>query len=92
MTLQTIGDALNASPYYLSHVFKNMSGYSPIQYLLRRRLGEAQTLLISTDLTISDIAGLVGFETQSYFNSQFTKHVGIPPKKYRENYVIQTGR
>ena len=89
LTLQVIGDGLNISPYYLSHVFKKMSGYSPIQYLLRRRLGEAQTLLISTDRSISEIAGLVGFETQNYFNSQFTKHVGIPPKKYRENYVVK---
>ncbi|MBQ8304965.1 MAG: helix-turn-helix transcriptional regulator [Blautia sp.] len=90
LNLQIIGDGLNVSPYYVSHVFKKMSGYSPIQYLLRRRLGEAQTLLISTDRSISEIAGMVGFETQNYFNAQFTKHVGIPPKKYRENYVVRT--
>ena len=36
ITLQSIGDALHVSPYYLSHVFKEMSGYSPMQYLLRR--------------------------------------------------------
>ena len=89
LSLQEIGERLGISPYYVSHVFKKMSGYSPIQYLLRRRLGEAQTLLISTDKTISEIAGLVGFETQNYFNAQFTKHVGIPPRKYRENYVIR---
>ena len=88
VTLQDIGDALRISPYYLSHVFKKASGYSPIQYLLRRRLGEAQTLLISTDTPIADIAGMVGFDTQNYFNAQFTKHVGMPPKKYRESYVV----
>ena len=91
LTLQSIGDALNASPYYISHVFKRVSGYSPIQYLLRRRLGEAQTLLISTSIPISEIAGMVGFDTQNYFNAQFTKNVGIPPKKYRENYVVRSG-
>ena len=65
-----------------------MSGYSPIQYLLRRRLGEAQTLLISTDLPIIDITLMTGFDTQNYFNAQFTKHVGVSPKRYRDNYVI----
>ena len=88
LTLQEIGTRLNVSPYYMAHVFKRASGYSPIQYLLRRRLGEAQTLLISSDLSITEIAGRVGFDTQNYFNAQFTKHVGVPPKQYRENYVV----
>jgi AraC-like DNA-binding protein len=88
LTLQSIGDTLHISPYYLAHVFKNMSGYSPMQYLLRRRIGEAQTLLITTELPIAEIAGRVGYETQSYFNQQFTKHVGMPPKRYRKNYLV----
>ncbi|OUM20111.1 helix-turn-helix transcriptional regulator [Butyricicoccus porcorum] len=88
ITLQSMGEALHISPYYLSHVFKQMSGYSPVQYLLRRRIGEAQTLLITTDLPITTIAGMVGYDTQSYFNLQFTKNVGMPPKKYRQNYIV----
>lgn len=87
LTLQDMGKALHVSPYYLSHVFKETSGYSPTQYLLRRRIGEAQNLLISTDLPMAKIAGQVGFETQNYFNLQFSKHVGMPPKKYRESFV-----
>ena len=38
ITLQSMGEALHISPYYLSHVFKQMSGYSPVQYLLRLSL------------------------------------------------------
>lgn len=87
LTLQDMGKALHVSPYYLSHVFKEASGYSPMQYLLRRRIGEAQNLLISTDLPMAKIAELVGFETQNYFNLQFSKHVGMPPGKYRESFV-----
>ncbi|WP_373163838.1 AraC family transcriptional regulator [Agathobaculum sp. Marseille-P7918] len=88
ITLQSMGEALHISPYYLSHVFKQMSGYSPVQYLLRRRIGEAQTLLITTDLSITRIAEMVGYDTQSYFNLQFTKNVGMPPNKYRQNYIV----
>lgn len=87
LTLQDMGKALHVSPYYLSHVFKESSGYSPMQYLLRRRIGEAQNLLISTELPMAKIAGQVGFETQNYFNLQFSKHVGMPPGKYRESFV-----
>lgn len=89
ITLQTMADALHMSPYYLSHVFKQMSGYSPVQYLLRRRIGEAQTLLITTDHSISRISEMVGYDTQSYFNLQFTKNVGMSPGKFRQNYIVQ---
>ena len=91
ITLQSMGEALRISPYYLSHVFKQMSGYSPVQYLLRRRIGEAQTLLITTDLSITRIAEMVGYDTQSYFNLQFTKNVGMPPNKFRQNYIVPSG-
>ena len=84
LTLQSLGKALHLSPYYLAHVFRETCGYSPAQYLLRRRIGEAQGLLLSTDLPISAIAERVGFETQNYFNMQFSKHVGMPPTKYRQ--------
>ena len=88
ITLQSMGEALRISPYYLSHVFKQMSGYSPVQYLLRRRIGEAQTLLITTELSVARIAELVGYDSQSYFNLQFTKNVGMPPSRYRHNYIV----
>ncbi len=90
ITLQSMGEALRISPYYLSHVFKQMSGYSPVQYLLRRRIGEAQTLLITTELSVARIAEMVGYDSQSYFNLQFTKNVGMPPSRYRHNYIVST--
>ncbi len=88
ITLQSMGEALRISPYYLSHVFKQMSGYSPVQYLLRRRIGEAQTLLITTELSVARIAEMVGYDSQSYFNLQFAKNVGMPPSRYRHNYIV----
>ncbi len=91
ITLQSMGEALRISPYYLSHVFKQMSGYSPVQYLLRRRIGEAQTLLITTELSVARIAEMVGYDSQSYFNLQFTKNVGMPPSRYRHNYIVSAG-
>lgn len=87
LTLQDLGAALHASPYYLSHVFKETSGYSPMQYLLRRRIGEAQNLLISTDLPIARIAEMLGYETQNYFTLQFSKHVGMPPREFRQSFL-----
>jgi len=88
ISLQSISEHLNISPYYLSHVFKDMTGYSPLKYILRRRIGEAQTLLISTDKTITQIASMVGYDNPSHFNQMFSKNVGRTPRDYRKNYIV----
>ena len=86
-SLQQMADALHVSPYYLAHVCKEATGYSPLQYVLRRRIGEAQTLLITTDLPVTRIAAQVGYDNPSHFNAQFSKAVGMPPRTFRRLYV-----
>ena len=86
-SLQQMADALHVSPYYLAHVCKEATGYSPLQYVLRRRIGEAQTLLITTDLPVTRIAAQVGYDNPSHFNAQFSKAVGMPPRTFRREYV-----
>ena len=90
-TLQDMADSIRVSPYHLAHVFKEETGYSPKQYTLRRRLGEAQTLLISTRKSVTDIALEVGFGNPSHFNSMFSKYIGMSPSKYRETYINMAG-
>ena len=86
ITLESIGRAVNLSPYYLSHIFKKLTDFSPIQYLTRRRLGEAQTLLIHTDKSITQISMEIGYETVSNFNNSFSKYIGLSPSRYRKVY------
>ena len=86
VSLRSVSDALHLSESYVSHTFKDMMGYSPMQYVTRRRIGEAQTLLIATDLTISEIAGIVGYDSQSHFNQRFSQYVSISPGQFRKNY------
>lgn len=87
ISLQSIADHLRVSPYYLSHVFKDMTGYSPLQYIVRRRIGEAQTLLIETSEPVTRIAAAVGYGNPSHFNALFAKNVGMTPREYRRNYT-----
>ncbi|MCI9101301.1 MAG: helix-turn-helix transcriptional regulator [Lachnospiraceae bacterium] len=49
-------------------------------------MGEAQTLLISTEHSITKIAQMVGYDSQSHFNQRFRQYVGISPGKFRKNY------
>lgn len=91
LSLQDMADAIRVSPYHLAHVFKDETGYSPKQYLLRRRMGEAQTLLISTRRSVTDIALAVGFNDPSHFNSMFSKYIGMSPSRYRASYINTEG-
>lgn len=86
ISLKTISEQLHISLYYLSHIFKEFYGYSPMKYVIRRRIGEAQSLLIGTDLTVTRIAMIVGCDNPNHFNTIFSKNVGISPRNYRLIY------
>lgn len=86
ITLDTIGEALGCSATYVSHIFKKATGRTPIQYVIHRRIGYAQTLLISTDDSVTQIATIVGYDNTNYFSTIFSKVVGMSPVRYREFY------
>jgi len=87
ITLQSIAAELNFNPYYLAHAFREHIGYSPMQYIIRRRIGEAQNLLIGTDRSITEIAFSCGYNNSNYFQSVFKRLVGMTPGQYRRDWV-----
>ena len=86
ITLDTLTGLTHMNKYYMAHSFAKYTGFSPIQYLNRRRLEAACQLLRDTDLSVSDIAGSTGFSSQSYFTQTFRKFYGITPIKYRQDH------
>lgn len=87
LTLEQIAKTLKVSPYHMAHVFREITGFSPIQYVIRCRMGEAQNLLISTDFSAAQIGVMVGYDSASHFNSIFKRVVGLPPVQYRQWYL-----
>lgn len=87
LSLEHLGKVFSLSPYYLSHIFKKTFEIPPMQYLYRRRIGEAQSLLITTPYSITEVASRVGFGDSNYFTVQFRKYVGMPPRAYRNIYT-----
>ncbi len=83
LTLAGIAEVFHINQYYLAHLFKEYTGYSPLQYLIRRRIGEAQSMLIDTDLSVRTIATEVGFNHLNHFHHSFMKVVGMAPGRYR---------
>ena len=87
LTLEEIGAVFGISPYHAAHIFKEVVGVSPIQYIIRCRIGEAQNLLIASDYSATQIAAMVGYASVHHFNAIFTKIVGLPPIRYRKRYL-----
>jgi AraC-like DNA-binding protein/mannose-6-phosphate isomerase-like protein (cupin superfamily) len=87
IALVTMATKLNMNQFYLSHSFKDYSGYSPKQYQTRRRIGEAQNLLLSTGLGITEIANAVGYDNVNNFHRIFQNLVGIPPARYKKFWL-----
>ena len=86
LTLTQLAELVNVDECYLSHAFKKITHYSPQQYILRRRIGKAQCLLIYTSLPLTEIAARVGYEDSNYFSRVFKKIIGMSPRRYRQSW------
>ena len=85
LTLAHLSEEAHMNKYYLSHAFKQEYGISPINYLISRRINESKYLLTETDLSMSQIAQLLGFSSLSYFSQSFRKTQGVSPMEFRQN-------
>lgn len=81
--LEDIAASANISKNTAIRYFGEKIGVSPVEYLIRYRIGVSCKLLKETSDKISHIAGCVGYENTSYFCRLFRKHVGVSPQKYR---------
>ncbi|MFS0873619.1 AraC family transcriptional regulator [Paenibacillus xylanilyticus] len=85
LKLQDIAAHFHMNPYYLSHVFKHKYDDSPIRYIVYRRMGEAKRLLSTTDIKVSEIAHILGYQNANYFTNLFTNTMGESPTQYKKN-------
>ena len=71
------------TPDHFSKVFKRVMGLPPCEYILEKRIQRAQTLLLTSDLSISVIADKVGIPDLSQFSRLFTRLLHCSPREYR---------
>ncbi|MGG1532330.1 AraC family transcriptional regulator [Brevibacillus agri] len=84
ITLETMAQKLTYSIPYLSRLFKQQTGHSPIDYLISVRLDRAKALLAQTDASLQEVAEVVGYSDLSYFIRAFKKHTGVTPGQFKE--------
>ncbi|MGI8916033.1 MAG: AraC family transcriptional regulator [Chloroflexota bacterium] len=83
LTLAELAGAVHLDPAYFSTVFKGLAGLPPIRYLTRYRLDRVRELLLTTDLTIAEIAARTGFRDPFYLSHAFHHAEGVSPSAYR---------
>jgi len=83
-TVKDIAKNIGISYYYMSHLFKKITGATVIEYINEQKVTKAKMMLISGDANISDIAYECGFSSASYFAKIFAKSEGITPNEYRK--------
>lgn len=83
ITLNELSALYNYSPSRFSSLFKQKTGYAPIDYFIQMKMQKASQQLDFTDRSIKDIAISMGFEDPYYFSRRFRKIIGLSPAKYR---------
>jgi AraC family transcriptional regulator of arabinose operon len=84
INITELADQYHISCSWFIREFKRYTGFSPKQYLTNLRLQHARELLNNHYLSISDVSGMVGYESQLYFSRIFRKYMGISPSEYRD--------
>jgi AraC-like DNA-binding protein len=85
--LADVAKAVDRSPAYLTHAVREETGRTVLQWIIERRMREAERLLVDTDQPLHAIASAVGYDNVSYFIRQFAKRHGTPPGGWREAQV-----
>lgn len=84
VTLDEVAGEVYLSSAYFSKIFKEEMNISFKNYLNSLRIDKSKSLLSNSDIQLIEIAGMVGYEDQSYFSKVFKKVTGFSPGKYRE--------
>ena len=72
------------SPSHFSARFRAVTGFSVVEYVKRLRMARARQLLITSELTVAEVAMDVGYEDPFYFSRQFHAVTGLSPRSYRQ--------
>lgn len=84
-SVEEMAAAVGFSGSTLHRVFRKMTGYSPGDYLVQRRIQMARQLLETSNLAVREIADTLGYADAAFFSRQFTKVEGCSPLRFRRS-------
>ena len=90
IALHQLAQIAGLSDYYFSRLFKEMTVFSPTEFVINTRIDQAKVLLTSTSLSILEISKQVGYPNSSNLITHFIRRVGMSPTQYRKNMTNQS--
>ena len=91
ISLHRLAEISGLSDYYFSHLFKEMTGLSPNNFVIYSRIDQAKALLTTTDLSVAEISAQVGYPNSSNLITLFTQRVGCSPSQFRKENRLSHG-
>jgi len=83
ITLEDLAALVHLSPFHFARCFKATIGLAPHQYVIAQRMELAKRLLLTTTLSVAEIAWSIGYENIGHFRRLFTMHIGVTPGEIR---------
>jgi len=87
VSLTSLSEYIHINKTTVAKCFRDITGCSVTEYILRYRLQIATYALATTSLKVKEIAEECGFSSDSYFAKRFKAHIGMTPSEYRANTV-----
>lgn len=87
ITVEQVAHYCHCSASYISHIFHKRTGLTMNTYINKVRIEHAKNLLLTSAVSISDVAISVGFSDPNYFSRVFTRLLDIPPREFRRRYT-----
>ncbi len=85
ISLDMFAKDMYLSQVYISKIFKEETGSSPINYLIKTRLSKAKELLENENLPIKIVSGKVGYDDAYHFSKLFKKYYGYSPSTLKQH-------
>ncbi|MDQ0208146.1 AraC-like DNA-binding protein [Alkalicoccobacillus murimartini] len=86
--LEALGEELHVSKYYLSKIFKEVTGVTIFKYLHQKRVNQAKvSLMLNESISITELSYQSGFKYPSHFSRVFKQLTGFTPEQYRKQLV-----
>jgi YesN/AraC family two-component response regulator len=84
LSLKSLAEHFHISSFYLCRIYKEVTGFTVVEYVNQLRVQEAQKLLKTTRCSVTDITEKVGFESSTHFGRIFKSLCGMSPLQYRK--------
>lgn len=82
LSLAELAGMVSLSSFHFARLFKSSTGVAPHQYHIRCRIKRTRQLLLERELSIAQVAHVVGFASQSHLNYHFKRIVGLTPTAF----------